>query len=539
MQGTNRPSILQLSIMKIFATDTKTSKYLEKRFELDDEAFIDAAKKQRPKNRKLIDFLDERRVHLENTVPPEVEEEVAETEPEISKDDQILLQLREIFAKDSGTLKRINRNYVQGVVGEALVVIALKARPKNAKTLAILHEIRFGPKRVVEEEDVVDDTWSKEVADKVSKEDDEVKVTTAAGKYDNVVVGKIKGKVEKIGKVSHVAEGFDVRAKLLVAFSTDTGTLKAINKKIGKNIGDDDLIEMCLSRRPKNAKLKAIMKDLSDFRESEDDVREFEGDDSIVGDYEIKAQMKVDNIPYVQNDDKNLTMFINGEMEVINNEHPNFKKIVKCLEEEKWNDIIPMLDIRCSVANLVYKQLEFKNDTLYHEGKELDGALIDFILAMVESGENDIQPFMRFLHKLLKNPSKRAQKELYSFLASGKIPINERGNILTYKRINENWTDCHSGSISNKVGETVSMERGKVDDRSTVTCSQGLHVCSYSYLSSFGGGRTVICEVNPLDVVSIPSDYRNAKMRCCKYTILKEIKNNEADVLSESPIYFK
>jgi len=552
-----KKTVLQTSILAVFATDSKTTKYLEKRLDLNDEDFILAAIRQRPTNKKLNAFLSDRRIHLENTVPHETEEDsnaswdavdseleedevVAISDPDeeaVYNHYKIINSLREIFSKDTGTLKRINKNYMNGIDQEELILIAQKARPKNKKVLELLHSFRYPNEETKE----VLDNNGEELLDEPTfdpeKDNDEMVVTEGSGKYTDVKIGDIK-KSEDLGKTKAVEESFDVRKKLLDIFSTDKGTHKSIIKKIDQNIGDDDLIEMCLVRRPKNAKLKVMMKEFADFREDEDDAREFDEDDSIVADYEVKAQMKIDTIPFVQNDDKNLTMFINGEMEVINDEHPNFEKIVVCLEKEDWNSVIPLLDIRRGIANLVYKQLEFKNDTLYHKGKELDGALVDFIIGMVHSGEKDIQPFMRFLHKLLKNPSKRAQKELYGFLASGKIPINSRGNILTYKRIKEDWTDCHSGKFNNSIGEVVSMERANVDDRSNVTCSQGLHVCSYSYLSSFGGGRTVVCEVNPVDVVSIPSDYSNAKMRCCKYTVLKEVKNNGSDVLSENPIYF-
>jgi len=122
---------------------------------------------------------------------------------------------------------------------------------------------------------------------------------------------------------------------------------------------------------------------------------------------------------------------------------------------------------------------------------------------------------------------------LFKFLKSAKIPINKEGNILTYKKINKNYTDCYTGKISNKIGETVTMPREKVDDNPNQTCSSGLHVCSYSYLSAFGGEKLVVCEVEPQNVVAVPNDYNNAKMRCCEYKIIKELKNGKYDILKK------
>ena len=454
-----------------------------------------------------------------------------------------------IFANDKGTKRKIEKAVETEISTDDLFEVVRKARPSNAKLKALREEYESFGNTVEEAQEIIDsmdDEDLKAVVEDMGKrvripnseledddDDDEMMIT------ENIL-DKYKDKKITTADVPMP----DILKTLREIFANDKGTLKAINKNC-EVVSEDDLIEMCIGRRPKNVKLKALMTEVSLAREAleeEEDAADaqkiFEGDENIVSEYQARRMMKVDSIPYVMNDEKNITMFIAGDMEVINSEHPNFKKIVDCLENEKWNDVFPLLDLRAGIAKLVYKQLEFKNDTLYHNGEELHGALVDFIISMVHAGEKDVQPFMRFLHKLLKNPSTRAQKELYGFLASGKIPINEKGNILTYKRIRENWTDCHSGKFDNSVGNVVSMERAQVVDDQTITCAQGLHVCSYSYLASFGGGRTVVCEVNPKDVVSIPTDYKNAKMRCCKYAVLKEVKNNGEDVLSEKPIYW-
>ncbi|KKL79101.1 hypothetical protein LCGC14_2018170, partial [marine sediment metagenome] len=48
-----------------------------------------------------------------------------------------------------------------------------------------------------------------------------------------------------------------------------------------------------------------------------------------------------------------------------------------------------------------------------------------------------------------------------------------------------------------------------------------------------GGGRTVIVEINPRDVVAIPVDYGNAKGRCCRYTVVGEIETGEDEHVPE------
>ena len=79
----------------------------------------------------------------------------------------------------------------------------------------------------------------------------------------------------------------------------------------------------------------------------------------------------------------------------------------------------------------------------------------------------------------------------------------------------------------NAPGEILEVDRNTVDEDDTVTCSRGLHVCSKSYLDHYGtskGNKVVRCKVHPKDVVSIPIDYNNAKMRTCGYTVIDEAK---------------
>jgi hypothetical protein len=125
---------------------------------------------------------------------------------------------------------------------------------------------------------------------------------------------------------------------------------------------------------------------------------------------------------------------------------------------------------------------------------------------------------------MMKNPSKRAVDELFGFIEACDLPITEDGHFLAYKKVQENYMDCHSGTIRNAVGDTPSMDRNQVDEDKDRTCSYGLHFCSYGYLRSFGGSRIMVLKINPADVVAIPSDYNNSKGRCSAYEVVAEIE---------------
>jgi hypothetical protein len=162
---------------------------------------------------------------------------------------------------------------------------------------------------------------------------------------------------------------------------------------------------------------------------------------------------------------------------------------------------------------------------------------------------------VKFLERLMQNPSKRAVDELFGFMEACTLPITPDGYFLAYKRVNNDYYDVHSRTVLNKPAalmtqedhkriavvqgkksevtvavvdgvSTVSMPRNLVNDDKDQTCSEGLHFCSYNYLSSFGGARVVVLKIDPADVVSIPSDYNNSKGRTAKYQVVDELELN-------------
>jgi hypothetical protein len=54
-------------------------------------------------------------------------------------------------------------------------------------------------------------------------------------------------------------------------------------------------------------------------------------------------------------------------------------------------------------------------------------------------------------------------------------------------------------------------------------CSVGLHVGTYDYASNFTLNVLEV-HVNPRDVVSVPTDSNWAKVRCCRYVVIKEVE---------------
>jgi hypothetical protein len=181
------------------------------------------------------------------------------------------------------------------------------------------------------------------------------------------------------------------------------------------------------------------------------------------------------------------------------------------------------------------------DDLVYFNKRPLNGLLANRLLKMHE--ENfDLLPLQNFLQRLDRNPSYRAVQGLYDFLDASEMAITPDGCFLAYKAIRADWRDIHSGKFDNSIGRTVSIPRNQVDENPDVTCSSGLHVCSFSYLPSFAhdNGHVVMVKIDPADVVAVPRDYNNAKMRVCSYQVVAEVtdwyKDNQ-DLLTSRSVW--
>lgn len=136
----------------------------------------------------------------------------------------------------------------------------------------------------------------------------------------------------------------------------------------------------------------------------------------------------------------------------------------------------------------------------------------------------DFSGFVNFINRLepvLKDRGHSAE-DLMKFIEYGDLPIADDGCIVIYKRLKQKgntFVDVHSGNIKQNVGSYVFMKPGLVDPNRRQDCSNGLHVASLGYLSSFSGNVTVMAKVRPEDVFAVP-EHSHTKMRVCGYHIL-------------------
>jgi len=227
--------------------------------------------------------------------------------------------------------------------------------------------------------------------------------------------------------------------------------------------------------------------------------------------------------------DSHLTLvFDDGDSATVYNSNPNYGAVCSAVKDKDW-DLVKTLAMPVEAVKKAVKGIEnvaIEGGFVTYDGVPMHNTLTSRMLEMHYDGF-DISPMAIFLENLMENPSHRAVNELYDFLEASELPITEDGHFLAYKRIDENFKDIYTHSIDNSPGQTVTMTRNSVDEDKNRTCAAGLHFCSREYLPSYGaydnGKKVVMVKINPRDVVAIPSDYNNAKGRCCKYTVVKEL----------------
>jgi hypothetical protein len=238
-------------------------------------------------------------------------------------------------------------------------------------------------------------------------------------------------------------------------------------------------------------------------------------------------------IPYLMQG-KNIIIVIDGKSHAISKDtHIAYPKIIEALKAQDWDELRDIITPAKAIVDFGGGNVTIEGDLVLWNGRPFHNALTSRMIEMYRDGF-PIDPMVRFMENLMENPSKRSVDQLYGFLEKNSLPITEDGHFLAYKRVNDNFTDVYTGTIDNSVGQVVEMERNLVDDNPASTCSTGLHFCSESYLSYFGGSRIVILKINPADVVSIPVDYDNAKGRCMRYEVIGEVHGDPKDAFGKA-----
>jgi len=218
-------------------------------------------------------------------------------------------------------------------------------------------------------------------------------------------------------------------------------------------------------------------------------------------------------------------LLLDGKEYSINAGNSSFSKALEAYNAKDWESFIYIVnpEIRLKSLYASYEGIEVKDGNLYVFGDPIHSTIAKRVISFIEHGLDCVHLF-KFILKLNMNPSKRAVDELYTFLEHRALPVTDNGNFLAYKAVRADYTDKYSGKFMNTIDSVLEMPRNKVDDNKENGCSYGFHAGSVDYAKNFmdRDGHLMLVEINPADVVSIPTDCQFQKLRTCKYKVVGE-----------------
>ncbi len=247
----------------------------------------------------------------------------------------------------------------------------------------------------------------------------------------------------------------------------------------------------------------------------------------------------------------NITLMLDGEIFQIERKAPVAARIIEALKRSaSTHELRQIMNPKAALKDYTGGRITINQyGHAVYQGTVLPKAMSDRMLALMQEGLK-FGHLLKFIERVENNPSFRATQELYEFLEHRGLPITQDGTFLAYKGVNpERWSISGNtqtrvvrgvvderGRILNTDGATIEVKRQDVDDDRERHCSCGLHVGTLEYASGFGP-VVVLCEVDPADVVSVPSDCACQKLRTSKYKVLKEAQGliKSAVVSQENP----
>lgn len=240
--------------------------------------------------------------------------------------------------------------------------------------------------------------------------------------------------------------------------------------------------------------------------------------------------------------DETITMAFNdGTIKEVKKSHPNFEEVKEKVMANNAEGALNAFDVAYKLSKHASGEFYVYDGVVYLDADNpvpMPQALSDRVIQFADA-RLKFSPLIKFWENIQRNPNQEAVKDLYDFLCHNGIPITEDGMFVAYKRVSENFESINAGvwekvgerwelnknkHYDNSIGQRVEMPRSEVDSDREIACSSGLHVAAFNYANDFYyNGKLVLVKIDPADVVSVPVDYNQEKMRTCGYWVMEEV----------------
>lgn len=213
-----------------------------------------------------------------------------------------------------------------------------------------------------------------------------------------------------------------------------------------------------------------------------------------------------------------------GTPTTITSDQLNYKTVYDAILQNDWNTVRENLDEPKAIVNATHDNVSIENNKIMYHGEELHNSVAKKLTDLVSQGFTKFDRWLKFIEKLMANPSYNSREQAYNFIAHQGMPLTPSGNINGYKGVAYDYMDKYSGNFDNSVGKEHSMPRNNVDDNPNNGCSTGFHIGSHEYADNWASsdGRLMLVEYSPTDIVSVPDEHLHGKLRVCKYKVTAE-----------------
>ena len=252
------------------------------------------------------------------------------------------------------------------------------------------------------------------------------------------------------------------------------------------------------------------------------------------------------NITHDDGDPSSVTVFASGATHVATDAHPNFEKILSAVADPdtQIDTLRALFDLTVAIGSTfesLSERVSVFAGRVCLDHVEVDNALAKAIAAFWVEGQDDFGPLVSFMEKIEMNPNPHSREMLFTWLNKHHFAICPDGDFIAYKGISHDDRSSssgraivngvlHNGRIPNIEGTIIEMPRDEVQHDPRVGCHTGLHVGNWRYASTFAS-KTIRVKVNPRDVVSVPSDSNDEKMRVCRYKVLGLVTAEDRSML--------
>jgi len=240
-----------------------------------------------------------------------------------------------------------------------------------------------------------------------------------------------------------------------------------------------------------------------------------------------------EKVAWIRSGDGTICIFCGGKPFTVAPYLPTYGEIDRALKGGEINEevLLSLLNVRKAINEIAKNtsggkvEVDLDKGEVRYDGVLFpDRALCDRIIRLMSAGQ-PFQYMVNFLERLGQNPNFASVMALFGFISKQGFPITPDGMILAYKGIDAEWKDCYTRKFDNSVGIVNEMPREKCDSNRRNDCSVGFHVGTHEYATGFARGHVVLVEIDPADVISVPSDELTWKMRCCKYKVIADHTN--------------